>query len=154
MFEYRQLALQDGLTWGSGYNCELMELWCHSFIAWVQSSLLIGCAGCKVFTNFLLVCGFVLCSYLQFQWKKCTTKKKVRTSPPSVYLLKAMLSCLSLGNAFCVIQRRKAVRKHCSKLTANNALRGLVVYGVFVHVARELKFFHLHSRCDFTETGL
>jgi len=76
MFEYRQLALQGGLTWGSDFNCELMELWSHSFVVWVQSSVLIGCADCKVFTKFLLVCGFVLCTDPQFQWKKSTTKSE------------------------------------------------------------------------------
>lgn len=101
MFEYRQLALQGGLTWGSDFNCELMELWSHSFVVWVQSSLLIGCAGCKVFTKFLLVCGFVLCTDPQFQWKKSTTTKSEKPPPThtlSVYLLKATLSCLGLGN--------------------------------------------------------
>lgn len=55
MFEYRQLALCRALARGSEFICGLMKLWSPFLIAWVQNSLVPGCAACKVFATTALV---------------------------------------------------------------------------------------------------
>lgn len=90
MFEYRQLALRNGLARGSEFICELMKLWSQFFIVWVQNSLLIGHASCKVFTDRSLVCFVGLCSVHSGQqicnFREDKVQEKEKRMPLQVFI--------------------------------------------------------------------
>lgn len=106
MFEYRQLALWNGLAWGSEFICELMKLWSQFFIVWVQNSLLIGHAGYKVFTDLSLVCFVSLCSVssgqqiCNFIKEKIQEKEKRIPLQVSIFLLGPRQSLIMLLKFF------------------------------------------------------
>lgn len=120
MFEYRQLTLWSGLAQGSEFICELMKLWSQFFVVWLQNSLLIGHAGCKVFTGLSLVCFVGLCSVHSDQqicnFREENVQEKEKRMPLQVFIfLKPHCPARAykiFNHAFKVFQRRKAVRKH------------------------------------------
>lgn len=129
-----------------------MKLWSQFFIVWVQSSLLIGHAGCKVFTDLSLVCFVGLCSVHSGQqicnFREDKVQEKEKRMPLQVFIFlrpHCLAGAQTISNhAFKVFQSGKAVRKHYSQVSGkycSERSRGLWRFcAYFVHY---LNFFIL-----------